>query len=1092
MEIGITDQHGRPYITRIFLNLMRTFIFLLCTTVFGFTTRTTFSQEKVIVKTDQVLTVDEVFDLIKAQTQYRFIYPQDLFADAPKVDLKKGRISVERLLQQAVKKEDFNIILGKNDQILIKPKKSAIQRQVTGTVTDANGVPLQGVTVVLKGTTRGTLTDFDGHYAIQVVDSEQVLAFSYLGFTPQEITVGTQSSINVQMKENVSELGEVVVNAGYYTTTERKSTGSIEKVTADEIELQPVVNPLQALQGRMPGVEIVQQSGVTGLAASIQIRGQNSLRNSGTDNGNLPLFIVDGVPINSSPIRTSGLLTNVPGLDPLNALNLANVESIEVLKDADATAIYGSRGANGVVLITTKRAKDNRGGLHLDARVYSGISEASNTMDLLNTPQYLAMRRTAFENDGVEPTRQNAPDLTVWDQNRYTDWQEELFGGTAEITNMNFSLSGGNKHTSFVLGAGYHKEGSVFPGDFGFRKATGNFNLAHRSNDDRFRLNFSTNYGIDENKLFNNSFVNLALSLPPNAPRLYDDQGNLNWEENTWNNPFANLHQAQKVISNNLLTNLSMDYDIWRGLSAKINLGYSHLDSKELIKTPKIAYNPIYWENLDASSIHSNVERSSWIVEPQLSYGTNFGGMNIEVLVGLTLQNSSNTTLISTGLGYSQQSLIGNLAAADQVRVNINENVDYRYAAAFGRIGVNWKETYYLNLTGRRDGSSRFGRGNRLSNFGAIGAAWIFSEEAFLKSSNILNYGKLRGSYGTTGSDQIPDYGYLDTYQPTRGPGGLYATQLTNPDYSWETNKKLEAALELGLLNNRVQAEVNWYRNRSSNQLVGYPLPATTGFSTVQANLPATIQNTGWEFSLTTINLKSDRFNWQTSLNLTIPRNKLVAFENIDQTSYQNIYRVGQPLNIALLFQYEGIDPETGLYQIADINGDSFYNYDDRVIIENLGRKSYAGINNSFSYKDISLQFLFEYVQQKKRTYFAQASTPGFDVNQSVEVLNAWENPDDDTNTQILTQAIPGFLSHYDATRSELAVGDASFLRLKTITLSYNLPRTVLKKIKIADARLFAHGQNLFTLTDYLGLDPQGGLALPPMRTITCGLQVKF
>jgi len=961
-----------------------------------------------------------------------------------------------------------------------------------GNVTDTTGIAIPGVHVQRLGTITGSTTNFEGDYRIKVkaIDS---LKFSYLGFKTKIIPVNNQTKINLQLSPNEETLQEVVINAGYYTTTERERTGSIEKITAKEIERQPVGNPLQALQGRMPGVQVVQGSGVRGLATSIQIRGQNSLRNTANNNGNLPLYVVDGVPINSSPIRTSGLLTNTPGLDPLNTLNLANVESIEVLKDADATAIYGSRGAHGVVLITTKKGQHKDGKLQVEARLYKGVAEVSHQLDLLNTSQYLAMRKTAFANDGLEPNAQNAPDLTLWDQNRETDWQEELFGGVAEITSLDFSLSGGNHYTSFLIGGGYQEEGTVFPGDFGYRKASANLNLKHRSKDDRFKLTFSINYGVDQNELFNDNFVDLALSLAPNSPRLYDEEGNLNWEDGTWSNPLATLYKEQQVNANNLLTNMSLDYRIGKGFSFKTNLGYTFLTSEELIKTPKKVYDPSFWENVQATSIHSNVHRNSWIIEPQLAYDTNWGKLRLNTFAGLTFQERKSGTLISVGQGYGHESLLENLAAADQVRVNAHQNINYRYHAIFGRIGLHWNKKYYLNLTGRRDGSSRFGPGKRFANFGAIGAAWLFTEEKWLKENlSWLNFGKLRGSYGTTGSDQIPDYGYVDTYQPTLGPGGLYATQLTNPDYSWEVNKKLEAAVKVGLLDNRLQTEVSWYRNRSSNQLVGYPLPATTGFSAVQANLPAVVQNTGWEISFNTLNIKSPNFQWQTNLNMTFPKNELLEFDNIEETAYRNTYRVGEPLDIALLYPYEGINPETGFYEVSDVNGDGVYNYDDRVVVKNLGRKWYGGMQNSFTYKNFNFQFLWEYVNQNNYTYFAQASTPGFKGNQPSSILPAWQNVGDQSHTQAFTQDIPGFMSHYNATQSELAVEDASFLRLKTMSFSYNLPQPIIERLNLKALRLFAHGQNLLTLTDYVGLDPQGGMVLPPLRTITGGLEIKF
>ncbi|PZD76446.1 SusC/RagA family TonB-linked outer membrane protein [Mesonia sp. K7] len=960
---------------------------------------------------------------------------------------------------------------------------------LTGTVTDTTGLAIPGVHVQRIGSLTGTTTNFEGNYRIEVQPNDS-LSYTYMGFATQIVAVNHQKSIHIQLYPSAQALDEVVINAGYYTTTERERTGSIERVTAQEIERQPIANPLQALQGRMAGVEVVQRSGVTGLAANIQIRGQNSLRNSPNNNGNLPLYIIDGVPINSSPVRSSGLQTNNPGLDPLNALNLANIESIEVLKDADATAIYGSRGANGVILITTKQAKDQSGKLKVNARLYTGAAEVSHKMELLNTRQYIAMREQALANDGVEANEYNAPDL-FWDTTRYTDWQEVLFGGTATITNANIALSSGNETTSFLLGGGYHKEGTVYPGDFGYEKATANLNINHHSKDQRLQLNFSSNYGIDQNQLFNNTLVGLATSLPPNAPELYTDTGDLNWENWAWEgNPLAQLEKRQSLNSHNLFSNLSFSYELFKNFRFKANMGYSHLNNEEVLENPKSAYNPDNWNNIYSSSTHTHIKRKSWIIEPQLVYDHHWKKLELNTLAGLTFQKSQDDLLVLMGNNYANENSIGNLTAAEEVRVETDQAIDYRYQAIFGRIGLNWDKKYYLNLTGRRDGSSRFGSENRFANFGAIGAAWIFTEEAFIKNNlSWLSFGKLRGSYGTTGSDQIPDYGYMDTFEPTPGPGGLYPVQLTNPNYSWEVNKKLEAALELGLIDNRINLEINWYRNRSSNQLVGYPLPSTTGFTTVQANFPATVQNTGWELGLTTRNIDRENFSWTTHLNFTLPKNKLIAFRDIENSPYQNVYRVGQPLNIALRYRYLGIDPETGLYQVEDVNNDGSYDFDDRVVVEHLGREYYGGIQNGIRWKNIHLDFLFQYVKQQNYSYLTDYTAPGNYGNKPIEVLQAWEQPGDDTHIQQFSQSSAANSAYANAMRSDLAITDASFLRLKTATLSYRLP---IQTKGIETVRIYMHGQNLLTLTDFRGLDPEGGQSLPPMRTLTMGVEFNF
>ena len=942
------------------------------------------------------------------------------------------------------------------------------QQQISGTVTDSYG-PMPGVHVLIKGTHTGTFTDQEGQYSL-LVNNGDTLVFSYLGYHSRELPVLGRTTLDVEMRSEVTELQEVEINAGYYTVKERERKGN----------------------------------GVPGTAASIRIRGQNSLRNTINDNGNLPLFIIDGIPINSSPIMTLGSdLQGGHGIDPLNTLNLSNIESIEVLKDADATAIYGSRGANGIVLITTKRGKETEEGTSLDVSMYSGIGKVSNTVDLLNTVEYLQMRREAFANDGITSYPANAYDINgTWDQNRYTDWQKELLGGTAFITNVQTSLTGGNRNTSFLLGGAFHKEGTVFPGDFHYQKVNGSLNINHISQNERFKANISINYGIDRHRLFRNSFVGTALTLAPNAPALYDENGELNWENSTWNNPLSVLGQPQNIATKNLMINSSLSYEILSGMDIKVNFGYTDMNLEEMGKRPKSSFDPADQDAIISMSEHRTTLRNSLIIEPQLTYDKKVGNGYLEAIAGATVQENINNTLQQFGRGYVIESLIGNLGGADETGISIQEDIDYVYAALFGRIGFKWDKKYFINLTGRRDGSSRFGPNNRFANFGAIGAAWIFSEEQFIKDGfPILSFGKLRGSYGLTGSDQIPDYGYSDTYQPTMASGGLYPTQLTNPDYSWEVNRKLEASLELGFLEDRIKLSTAWYRNRSSNQLVGYSLSALTGFSSVRANLPATVQNTGWEFELMTRNLRSDNFTWETSANISFPRNTLVDFPNIEQTSYFNTYRIGEPLNIAILYRFTGVNPETGLYEVEDVDQDGRFDVDDQIVIKDRGRRYYGGINNNITYKGLQLNFLWEFVQQTGlANQFTPSLPPGFGPpfavgNVATELLGRWREVGDNTDIQRYTQSFGNLTSYNRAKGSDVAYNnDASFIRLKTLTLAYQLPHKSLSGTGMEMCKIYLHSQNLLTFTKYSGLDPQfpGGNVLPSLRMLTLGIQIKF
>jgi len=964
----------------------------------------------------------------------------------------------------------------------VTPLSGFCQQIIEGQVTGPQDLPIPGVNIQIQGTNRGTTSNFEGEYQL-VASPQDTLVYTYMGYVSQKLAVGEQTQINIQLKENENSLGDLVINAGYYTTTERERTGNIAKVTAKEIELQPVVSPLQALQGRMAGVEISTGTDTPGAAPTIRIRGQNSLRSE----GNYPLYIIDGVPINSTPVESNSSLS-FSGIDPLSTINLSNIESIEVLKDADATAIYGSRGANGVILISTKKGKGQKG---IQARIYKGVSTVANKLDLLNTQQYLKIRQQAFANDGVEPDEYNAYDLLLWDQNRETDWQEEFLGGTADITDVNISAQGGSDQTHFRLNGAFHQQGTIYPVDLQYQKFTGGAHLDHRSKDEKFQLGLALNYGVDQNELMAGgvNFRSNAFKLAPNAPAIYLEDGSLNWEE--WgeaglNNPLEGVFNTGTIKSHNLISSLNLSYQIARGLELKTNFGFTHFNSDEVVKMPQRSYNPSSMPL--HRSLNTQSQRQSWIIEPQLNYQHQWGKLNLNALLGSTLQENQYDTFSVQGENYVAEALIGNLGAAESLINAQARNTQYRYQAVFARLGINWDKKYYLNLTGRRDGSSRFAQGNRFANFGAIGAGWIFTDEAFFKQHLAwLSFGKLRGSYGTTGSDQIPDYGYLDAYEATPGPGGLYPTALANPEYSWEVNKKAEVGVQLGFLKDRIHLGVSAYRNRSSNQLVAYPLPATTGFNSVQANLPATVENRGWEVEFSSDNIRKGNFRWQTSLNMSFPKNELVSYPGLEQSPYAYTYREGHPLNIALLYEYEGIDPETGYYQVIDQNGDGVYDQEDKVVIQDRTREYFGGIQNSLSYKGISLQFLFQFVQQEGS--LTSMFKSGFPENQLQELIST------SGTTHQISQTPEASLAYSRVVDSDLVIEDASFIRLKTLNLSYQLPADWTTALGIMEAKFFVAGQNLWTLTDYRGMDPDtpiGGLSFSELRTFTTGVQINF
>jgi TonB-dependent starch-binding outer membrane protein SusC len=984
------------------------------------------------------------------------------------------------------------------------PQSSPIQRsakpliQITGRVTSLQGEPMAGVNVVVKGTTNGTSTDSDGRYVINA-EASDVIVFSFIGYTSVEINVSTQTSIDVVLQEDVKSLGEVVVNAGYWEVREKEQTGTIGRVTSKEINKQPVSNPLLAIQGRVPGVVITPVNGIAGGAQTVQIRGQNSLR----PDGNYPLYIVDGVPIDSRPIASLSTMF-IGGMDPISTINPENIESIEVLKDADATSVYGSRGANGVILITTKKGK--KGMNDVDIQAYMGSGRVSRKMKVMSTQQYLAMRNEAFVNDGPgalanlnnPANAMSYPELKVWDQNRNTDWQDELFGSTAGIADIQGAVSAGNASTSFRLGGSFHQESTVFPGDFRYRKATANVNLNHASEDNRFTLLLAFNYGADNNKLFSGNYVYTALTLAPNAPG-YDDQGNIDWTgyRASLPNPYSFMEINHQAKTKNLIASTKFGYEILSGLNILMNLGYTDMRTDENVNTPLSSMVP--GTASPSNSTFGDRSLTSWIVEPQATFQKNISKGRLDALIGTTWQSSASNNEWLRGVGYVSDELLGNINAASQIIKMSADQTSYRYNALFGRMGFNWSEKYYINLTARRDGSSRFGPDSRFANFGAIGVAWILSNEQWLKNfTNLISFAKLRGSHGTSGNDQIGDYGYLSTYNTSsvnyQGTAVLTPGTIGNPEYAWEVNRKHEVALDLGFWDDRLMLNVGYYNNYSSNQLVGYPLPAMAGFTTVQANLDATVRNYGWEMALSSTNLKADNWKWTTSFNLTIPRNKLSSYPNIAGSAYAHTYVVGQPLTIVKVYHATGVNPETGLYTFEDIDGNGTINTQDRNTVINIGRDFYGGVSSSLTFKNFQFDFFLEYVKQNVRSYMGTfLQTPGSSMNQPefIARIARWRAPGDNAEIQRFTTNS----TVYNLARtSDLNVDDGSYLRMKTVALSYKVPEKWAKKIAMKDITAFVHGQNLFVITPYKGLDPEipGNSQLPQLRIITGGISLKI
>lgn len=968
------------------------------------------------------------------------------------------------------------------------------QSQITGTVT-FDGMPMTGVSVSVSGKQITAITAEDGKYSIDA-DATDSLIFSYIGFATVTEPVSGRTVINITLKEDATALQEITVNAGYYSVKEKERTGSIAKIKASDIEKQPVSNPIAAMQGRMSGVNITQSTGTPGGGFSIQIRGLNSLRGQGND----PMYIIDGVPFASQSLGTSSLSNAVlPGLpSPLNSVNPSDIESIEVLKDADATAIYGSRGANGVVLITTKKGKAGKTKFNVQAA--TTIGNAVSNLDVLNTEQYLAMRREAFANDGVTNYPVNAYDVDgTWSQNRETDWKKELFGKTSYVHNVQASASGGSADTQYLISGTYRTETTVTPDDGQYRKGAINSSITHKSSDKRFNLNFTTTFSSEKNTLPGIDLSRYAYTLAPNAPALYDSAGNLNWENGTFENPLGQIQGQYLAQTNNLLSNAQLSYKIFGGLTTKLSAGFNDVRVVENRTFPHTMNNPSFnTTSANSSVMNNNASRRSWIAEPQLNWLGNIGQAKIDVLAGATFQVQKQSIFSLYAEGFPSDALMQSFVAATTLMVLDDDASQYNYNAFFSRVNVNFKEKYILNITGRRDGSSRFGTGKRFANFGAVGMAWIFSKESFLANKgSFLSFGKIRGSYGITGNDQIGDYQYLDTYSVTPniydGVTGLQPTRLFNPDFGWETNKKIEGAIELGFLKDRIFLSTAVYQNRSSNQLVGVPLPGTTGFPTVQSNLNATVQNTGLEVELRTVNIDKKDLKWNTSINFSQVKNKLLEYPDLEGSPYANTFVIGEPITVKRLYHYTGIDPVKGTYTFEDVNGDGKITALDRTVNVDFSPEYYGGIGNNITYKNWNLDFLFQFVKQKAFNEMVNFSTPGVFANQPIAVLNHFPDGGDQETVQEYTAGgnSGSRPAHNLYIRSDAAVTDASYVRLKSLSLTYTVPSSWSKTFS---GKVYLQGQNLLTFTKYNGVDPetQSILYLPPLRQITLGIQLGF
>ncbi len=1002
------------------------------------------------------------------------------------------------------------------------PDSAGLHKQAAGftcqgRVLNERREPLPGASIWLKGSKRGTITDSAGHFTLHCDASHYVIIISNIGYQASEIAAWDKVSRDVILPETPDEI-PVTISTGYGAAKPKLTSANIYVIDKSVFSTPTAVSFPNVLAGRSPGLLLNPLNGVSYGFMKMQVEGNTSIGlNAGP--GNLPvnglLVIFDGVPlIVNVPVTLLKSIAGDPnaagsligGISSFYFINPADIENVEVLTSATATSIYGSRGANGVLLITTLKGKPGK--LRVNIQASQGAGRIERQRRLLTTPEYLAMRREAFMNDGYTPNTSNAPDLVVFDTTRQTNYRDVFLGKTAITQDAHVSVSGGKENSIYRAGAWIHRETTVLPTDFYNMKGQLNANLVLNSASKRLLTTtgaigsfFKVNSPSDD--------ITPTTYLVPNAPRLFDTAGHMLWQYKgvDFTNPWSYLLNTYEANVFTFIASNRLSYAFPKaGITVVINSGIHHVNAHETSLFPIAAQNPSM-ATTGAANFATN-SYNSWITEPQVEYSLSKKKFHLTAFIGSTIQEQRNKREIVNATGYTNDEQLRSRADAPNASAR-NASSVYKYEAFFASVNLAVKDRYVIDLVGRRDGSSRFGPRNQFANFGAIGMAWVFSPDSSHKRKSFLTSGQLKGSYGTTGNDQIGDYMYLDTWNTTTsggyaGASTLSPTRLVNPAFAWEVTRKLNFTLDLGLIN-CIKFTTTWFFNRSSNQLVSYLLPSQTGFVSITGkNLPAVVQNAGFEFVLSKNRTINKSFNWKATLILTVPGNKLVSFPGLASSPYAKSLEEGSSLTVQKGFRMKNVDPQTGRYQVIDKNNDGKFTSDDYFVNGNTDPKYYGSLSVSVHYKKIQLGILLEGRKQvgvNPLYMFYNYSPPGmlndlFFSNKMISIQNRWRKQGDIASIQKLTtsattaegKAIDYFRS------SNWEYIDASYIRLQNIMLSYALPKAWCTQLHLIDGAVYLEAQNLFTATRYRDADPvtQNPLTLPPLVTFTGGLRVTF
>lgn len=926
------------------------------------------------------------------------------------------------------------------------------QETVTGKVVDNLGIPLPGVSIILEGTTTGSDTDFDGLYTINAdFNSGSVLIFSYVGFKTLKIPVEGRAVIDIQMQEDINALNEVVV-VGYGSQQKKDITGSVSTIDGETFESRPNTQVGALIQGQSAGVQVLANSGKPSEGFNVRIRGVNSIT-AGSD----PLYVVDGVPTTDT-----------------RSINPGDIDTITVLKDASSAAIYGAQGANGVVIITTKRGTTSKPKVSLD--VYTGVAQVWNTLEVLNGEQY----RDLMTELGL---------TTDFDRfTARTDWQDEIFqSGFSQ--NYQASVSGRTETTNYFISAGYiSQEGAVRSAEL--ERNNFKINIDQEINDkvkigSRIAYTQYRDVDVNDNNAVNQGGVLLGALTSPSIIGVFNEDGMFasNPFQN-WENPLASTDGLQREFnSRRFLGNLYLEANIFKDFTYRINYGIDNNDG--IFDSFLDPFRTGFGVAIGGQGINNTNRSSFYILENTLSYKKAINKHNVEALLGSVNQKFKFENSTIQTRNFASASITTPNGGSELFAASADKS-ERANSSFISRVNYSYDDKYLITANFRADGSSAFGPNTRWGYFPSFSVGWRVSKEDFINDDSFINDLKLRAGWGIVGNDQIANYAYLGRVgsganYPFGGSvqPGTFPASIENLDLKWEESEQTNIGIDISMFNNRINITADAYIKNTNDLLLNAPLPTSTGFSSAIQNIGA-LQNRGIEFSVNTLNIDTDRLSWNTSFNISFNRNEVISLvgQEILQGSIAggrgeaSIVREGLPLGSLFGFIFGGVDPATGNAFYIDRNGNSTFNPtpDDRTIIGDANPDFFYGLTNNISYKGFGLSVFLQGSQGNDILNATRIETEGLldPKNQSTAVLNRWRQPGDITDIPRAT-----FGNSDNSRVSTRFIEDASYLRFKAVTLSYNIPEKILKNLKIGSFKIYATGENLFTITNYSGFDPE-------------------